>query len=112
MKPKHIISFLASLMIIIACQDKKKEEAISAIKEWMGKEILFGGKQGVTNISSRQGEQNRSYWQSHRESQRQEILSETAYGKGTGNVRHPNNGGTLRSRIGFRHFSERRNKDG
>ena len=41
MKPKHIILFLASLMIIIACQDKKKEEAISAIKEWMGKEILF-----------------------------------------------------------------------
>ena len=41
MKPKHIISFLASLMIITACQDKKKEEAVSALKEWMGKEILF-----------------------------------------------------------------------
>ena len=112
MKPKHILSFLASLMIITACQDKKKEEAVSAIKEWMGREILFGGKQGVTNISSRQGEQNRSYWQSHRESQRQEILSEIAYGKGTGSVRHSDNGGTLRSSIGFRHFSERRDQGG
>ena len=41
MKPKHIISFLASLMIITACQDKKKEEAINSVKEWIGKEILF-----------------------------------------------------------------------
>ena len=41
MKPKHIISFLAGLMVITACQDKKKEEAVSAVKEWMGKEILF-----------------------------------------------------------------------
>ena len=41
MKPKHILSFLASLLIIIACQDKKKEEAINSVKEWMGKEILF-----------------------------------------------------------------------
>ena len=56
MKPKHIISFLASLMIITACQDKKKEEAVSAIKEWMGKEILFGGKQGFSYVLARQGE--------------------------------------------------------
>lgn len=41
MKPKHITLLLASLLIIIACQDKKKEEAVSAIKQWMGKEILF-----------------------------------------------------------------------
>lgn len=41
MKPKHIMLLLASLLIIIACQDKKKEEAVSAIKQWMGKEILF-----------------------------------------------------------------------
>ncbi len=41
MKPKHILSFLASLLIIIACQDKKKEEAINSVKEWIGKEILF-----------------------------------------------------------------------
>lgn len=41
MKPKHIILFLASLLIITACQDKKKEEAVSAIKQWIGKEILF-----------------------------------------------------------------------
>ena len=41
MKPKHIISFLASLMIIIACQDKKKEEAISAVKQWMGMKSIF-----------------------------------------------------------------------
>ena len=112
MKPKHIISFLASLMIITACQDKKKEEAVSAIKEWMGKEILFGGKQGFSYVLARQGEYNRSQRQSLRESQRQEILSEIAYGKGTANVRHPNNGGTLRSSIGFRHFSERRDQGG
>ena len=56
MKPKHIISFLASLMIITACQDKKKEEAVSAIKEWMGKETLFGGKQGFSYVLARQGE--------------------------------------------------------
>ena len=41
MKPKHIMLLLASLLIITACQDKKKEEAVSAIKQWMGKEILF-----------------------------------------------------------------------
>ena len=41
MKPIHIISLLASLLIITACQDKKKEEAISSVKEWIGKEILF-----------------------------------------------------------------------
>lgn len=41
MKPKHIISFLASLMIITACQDKKKEEAVSAVKEWMGRRFFF-----------------------------------------------------------------------
>lgn len=32
---------MASLLIITACQDKEKEEAISTIKQWMGKEILF-----------------------------------------------------------------------
>lgn len=41
MKTKHIILFLASLLIITACQDKKKEEAINSVKEWIGKEILF-----------------------------------------------------------------------
>lgn len=41
MKSKLIISVLASLLFFIACQDKEKEEAISAIKQWMGKEILF-----------------------------------------------------------------------
>ena len=41
MKPKHIMLLLVSLLIITACQDKKKEEAVSAIKQWMGKEILF-----------------------------------------------------------------------
>lgn len=41
MKRKHIILFLASLLIITACQNKKKEEAINSVKEWIGKEILF-----------------------------------------------------------------------
>lgn len=41
MKSKHILSLLASLLIITACQDKKKEEAINSVKEWIGKEILF-----------------------------------------------------------------------
>lgn len=41
MKPKRIIPFLVSLLFFVACQDKKKEEAVSAIKQWMGKEILF-----------------------------------------------------------------------
>ena len=41
MKPRHAMLLLASLLIIIACQDRKKEEAVSAIKQWMGKEILF-----------------------------------------------------------------------
>ena len=41
MRTKHILSLLASLLIITACQDKKKEEAINSVKEWTGKEILF-----------------------------------------------------------------------
>ena len=41
MKTKHILSLLASFLIITACQDKKKEEAINSFKEWIGKEILF-----------------------------------------------------------------------
>lgn len=41
MKTKHILSLLASFLIITACQDKKKEEAINSVKEWIGKEILF-----------------------------------------------------------------------
>ena len=41
MKPRYILSLLASLLIITACQDKKKEEAINSVKEWIGKEILF-----------------------------------------------------------------------
>ena len=30
-----------SLLLVVSCQDKKKEEAFSAIKQWMGKEISF-----------------------------------------------------------------------
>lgn len=41
MKVKLIISFLVSIFIIIACQDKKNKEAVSFVKQWMGKEILF-----------------------------------------------------------------------
>ncbi len=41
MRTKYILSLLASLLIITACQDKKKEEAINSVKEWIGKEILF-----------------------------------------------------------------------
>ena len=41
MKLRHILLLLASLLIIIACQNKNKEEAISSVKEWIGKEILF-----------------------------------------------------------------------
>lgn len=41
MRTKHILSLLANLIIITACQDKKKEEAINSVKEWIGKEILF-----------------------------------------------------------------------
>lgn len=41
MRTKHILSLLSSLLIITACQDKKKEEAINSVKEWTGKEILF-----------------------------------------------------------------------
>ena len=41
MKSKHILSLLAIFLIITACQDKKKEEAINSVKQWVGKEILF-----------------------------------------------------------------------
>ena len=41
MRTKYILSLLANLLIITACQDKKKEEAINSVKEWIGKEILF-----------------------------------------------------------------------
>ena len=41
MRTKYILSLLANLLIITACQDKKKEEAINSVKEWTGKEILF-----------------------------------------------------------------------
>ena len=41
MKPQYILSILASLLVVVACQDKKREEAVSSVKEWLGKEILF-----------------------------------------------------------------------
>lgn len=41
MKPKYILSILASLLVVVACQDRKREEAVSSVKEWLGKEILF-----------------------------------------------------------------------
>lgn len=41
MKSRHILSLLPSLLIITACQDKKKEEVINSVNEWIGKEILF-----------------------------------------------------------------------
>lgn len=41
MKPQYILSILASLLVVVACQDRKREEAVSSVKEWLGKEILF-----------------------------------------------------------------------
>ena len=38
---KTITILLTTLFIFVACQNKNKEEAISSVKEWMGKEILF-----------------------------------------------------------------------
>ena len=38
---KTITILLTGLFLFIACQNKNKEEAISSVKEWMGKEILF-----------------------------------------------------------------------
>lgn len=41
MKVQRIILLLISFLILFSCQNKKKEEAINSVKEWMGKEILF-----------------------------------------------------------------------
>ena len=38
---KTITILLTALFFFVACQNKNKEEAISSVKEWMGKEILF-----------------------------------------------------------------------
>ena len=37
----RLIIWLTVLIFLGACKDKKKENAINSIKEWMGKEILF-----------------------------------------------------------------------
>ena len=41
MRLRHTILFFIGILILVACQDKKREEAVSSVKEWLGKEILF-----------------------------------------------------------------------
>lgn len=41
MRLRHTILFFIGILILVACQDKKREETVSSVKEWLGKEILF-----------------------------------------------------------------------
>ena len=40
MRFRHTILFFIGILILVACQDKKREEAVSSVKEWMGKDFV------------------------------------------------------------------------